>query len=101
MTSKHTPGPWTIQTVRTSSGICHKVGPFPWKEGLMNHACIYADYPGQGAAEAELLANANLIAAAPDLIEALRGVVAVADRKTIEFDRARAAIARAEGGTNG
>ncbi len=32
-----------------------------------------------------------------ELLEALKGVVRVADRKTVEFDAARAAIARAEG----
>ena len=32
-----------------------------------------------------------------ELLEALKGVVAVADRKTDEFDRARAAIAKATG----
>jgi hypothetical protein len=44
-------------------------------------------------------ANARLIAAAPDLLEALRGVVRVADRATVEFDAARAAIAKATGAT--
>lgn len=43
------------------------------------------------------LANAKLLNAAPDLLEALRGVLRVADRKTDEFDAARAAIAKAEG----
>ena len=43
--------------------------------------------------------TAALWAAAPDLLEALKGVVAVADRKTVEFDRARAAIAKATGAT--
>ena len=43
-------------------------------------------------------ANANLIAAAPELLEVLKGVLRVADRKTTEFDAARAAIAKAEGG---
>jgi hypothetical protein len=41
--------------------------------------------------------NARLIAAAPEMLEALRAVVSVADRKTIEFDKAHAAIAKAEG----
>ena len=68
--NKHTPGPWTLETVQTSCGICHKIGPFPWKDGKQNHACIYADYPGTGPIEKELLANARLIAAAPDLLEA-------------------------------
>ena len=40
-------------------------------------------------------ADAALIAAAPDLLAALEAVVSVADRKTVEFDQARAAIAKA------
>ena len=69
--SKHTQGPWTLETVQTSCGVCHKIGPFPWKDGKQNHACIYADYPGTGPIEKESLANARLIAAAPDLLNAL------------------------------
>jgi hypothetical protein len=46
---------------------------------------------------AELLANARLIAAAPDLYAALVAVVAVADRSTVEFDAARAALSLARG----
>ena len=48
-----------------------------------------------GGAERE--ANARLIAAAPDLLAALQGVLLVADRQTMEFDAARAAIAKATG----
>jgi hypothetical protein len=43
------------------------------------------------------LANAQLIAAAPELLEALKGVVRVADRMTNEFDAAHAVIAKATG----
>ncbi len=39
----------------------------------------------------------RLIEAAPDLLKALEGVVAIADRKTKEFDVAHAAIAKARG----
>jgi len=42
-------------------------------------------------------ANARLCSAAPDLLAALKAVVRIADRKTVEFDAARAAIAKAEG----
>jgi hypothetical protein len=41
--------------------------------------------------------NVNLIAAAPDLLAALIKVVAIADRKTDEFDQASDAIAKALG----
>jgi hypothetical protein len=75
MMTKHTPGPWTLETVKTSSGICHKVGPFPWRPNKQNHACIYVDNHSHDASaprDQELLANAHLIAAAPELLAALR-----------------------------
>jgi len=42
----------------------------------------------------------KLAAAAPELLEALKGVVRVADRATDEFDAARAAISKATGETS-
>ncbi|WP_429927734.1 hypothetical protein [Achromobacter xylosoxidans] len=73
MTTNHTPGPWSLETVRTSCGVCHKVGPFPGRreDDKPRHACLYADYPSESnPADQELLANARLIAAAPELLEA-------------------------------
>lgn len=61
-----TPGPWSVETVPTSCGICHKVGPFPGKrpDYPPRHACLYADYPIPGnPADVELEANARYIAA--------------------------------------
>lgn len=74
MSAKHTPGPWKFETVKTVCGICHKVGPFPGKrqDDKPRHACLYADYPSNGnPADDELEANARLISAAPELLEAL------------------------------
>jgi len=45
-------------------------------------------------------ADATLIEAAPELLAALEGVMRVADRATVEFDAARAAIAKAKGTSN-
>ena len=72
--SKHTPGPWAVETVRTSCGVCHKVGPWPheWRSGKTTSACIYDDYPSPPEGTDTMLANARLIAAAPDLLEALK-----------------------------
>lgn len=102
MITKHTPGPWTLETVQTSCGICHKIGPFPWRDGEPNHACIYVDNRHHANAN-ELLANARLIAAAPTLLKALSALVrhAEADNERyglggcpeIELQDARAAIA--------
>ena len=96
----HTLGPWTLQTVRTSSGVCFKVGPFPWKNGKLNHACIYADYPSPGSKEfSECLANAKLIASAPELLQALKDAVAALGGMNSDNvpETARAAIAKATG----
>ena len=81
-TSKHTPGPWAMETVRTSCGLCHRVGPFPspksWKADKPAHACIYDDYPPTGGSP-ELVANARLIAAAPDMLAALKALLQAND----------------------
>lgn len=69
----HTPGPWGMETVRTSCGVCHKVGPWPhkWRAGATMSACIYDDYPSPPEGTDTMLANARLIAAAPELLAAL------------------------------
>lgn len=103
MNTEHTQGPWSLETIETSSGICHKIGPFPPSRegGRLRHACLYADYPSDhNPADQELLANARLIAAAPELLEALKtcldqswdGAIAAWVR-----EKAAAAINKAEG----
>lgn len=52
-----------------------------WDEALQTQKAIQPD--------------SELISAARDMLEALRGVVRVADRRTVEFDAARTAIAKA------
>jgi hypothetical protein len=53
--------------------------------------------PGSRAEDYPIEANARLMGASPELLDALMRVVAIADRKTVEFDAARAAIAKATG----
>ena len=74
MTAQHTPGPWGMETKRTSCGVCHQIGPWPhkWRAGEAMSACIYDDYPSPPEGTDTMLANARLIAAAPDLLEALK-----------------------------
>ena len=73
------------------------------------HACLYADYPGKhNPADAELDANAILIAAAPDLLDALDTCMGTLEICFPEAPvdsvigknivAARAAIAKATGG---
>lgn len=77
MRAAHTPGPWSMATVPTSVGSCHKIGPFPnGAARVETYACVYADgqrigIDDESAVSKELKANASLIAAAPDLLEAL------------------------------
>ncbi len=93
-----TPGPWTMETVRTSCGVCFKVGPFPWKNGKLNHACIYADYPSPGGPEYKTaVANAQLIAAAPDLFFQLLAAANYIDALGGNSDSYRAALSKATG----
>ncbi|AYZ71308.1 hypothetical protein EGY09_15350 [Stenotrophomonas maltophilia] len=111
-----------MESVDTSVGSCHKIGPFP-SAGVRSevHACVYADRLRLGLDDgnpiaAELLANARLIAAAPELLEALERIALPHDcgcvpctgqcRSQIALEiaveemqgLARAAIAKATGG---
>jgi hypothetical protein len=86
----HTPGPWRsliIAPNNMDSGTTMVATP--------NGSGLAIDCADSGLTFAESAANARLIAAAPDLLEALKGVLRVADRATDEFDAARAAIAKA------
>ena len=106
MTTKHTPGPWLSRTTPTSAGLCHIVSAADWRG-----AFIYGDRIREGVDDAlpkaqELAANARLIAAAPDLLEALQVMVrdytaSHADDGSLEMQpailQASQAIARATG----
>ena len=103
MTSKHTPGPWRLETVPTSIGQCHKIGPFPGG----HDCCVYDDGRpvGTAAHSPELLADARLIAASPELLAACE--IALEESRRLNRHghglsanteiRLRAAIAAAKG----
>ena len=84
MTKQHTPGPWHVEPAPNrvhfavrNDGVHVVTG---WREGA---------------------ANARLIAAAPDLLEALRRLVDACDHEKIsgsQVTNARAAITKAEEG---
>jgi len=90
--SKHTPGPWDVFGAQDS-------GSDKWRALTVSQASMpfmrVCFMPSDGTET--IMANATLIAAAPDLLAALQGVLRVADRATDEFDAARAAIAKATG----
>lgn len=97
--SGSTPGPWRVDTVgvpsvhgRTADETPHAIGPLVCVMGL----------PAGPAPNAE--ANAPLIAAAPELLQSLREVMAIAERTALrrgptedsaeQWDRARALVKR-------
>jgi len=85
--AKHTPGPWRRSTDDPLYGpVCIE------GDGGQIVALVY------GRDLEEQQSNSQLIIAARELLETLKEVVAIADRKTDEFDKARAVIAKAEGG---
>lgn len=97
--SKYTPGPWVLEN-RGCKYIVSKPG-----DGYITRDVCRLDGSTMSAFAQE--ANARLIAAAPELLEALRGLLALDkehhqrghDDEDIcqEVQAARAAIAKAEG----
>ena len=106
MSGKHTPGPWVVGEphptnacayVRDDKG--HEVATlyFCSVGGPIGDDGIWPEHPNRDA-------NARLIAAAPDMLEALRSLVRDNAGVTHEYlhiirEKARAAIAKAEGRT--
>lgn len=85
--SKHTPGPWNVVEGRTQGSV----------EIFADQKAI-AECWRRNDAPTEI-ANARLIAAAPDLLEALREMVVKAyEWHPSHTEKARAVIAKAEGG---
>ncbi len=101
---KHTPGPWYMRlsdnaTPHIEHGDCLRgeIGM------LKNRVCVM---PSEIMHDYNSLANARLIAAAPEMLEALKALIAYqADNETeylgmqqiVAYQRAKAAIAKAEG----
>ena len=85
MSAKHTPGPWMPH---------HDKGRLYVETHRDDVICMVA----KGLGTQEDQANANLIAAAPELLEALQVMLDAAQHDiTTECDIARAAIAKAIG----
>lgn len=90
--SKHTQGPWEVvdsfyPSIKEVAGPSFNVKAVMWATDLTE-----IDYQ-------ERLADLRLIAAAPDLLEQLREIVEMIDPEghDVNFDNARAAIAKATG----
>jgi hypothetical protein len=91
----HTPGPWTIEESNVGYGPCYYI------EGGDGSYVIH----GEGTAWSESdKANARLIAAAPELLEALKvaaDALGSEEGMAAAYRLAREAIAKAEGQRQG
>lgn len=101
--SGYTKGPWRVgkqygQSVYIDSDAEPSLGYANWEGLAVVHGCD--DSPSIG--EEVMLANARLIAAAPEMLEALESLLLICDeeldpKKCPEMEWARAAIRRATG----
>ena len=97
----HTPGPWTLGV--TECLINGEPLPLGWSGVSADLACVVTRLSDEPFDDPSGVANAHLIAAAPDLRAALRMCIQRIERPNLSPDanvvleRARAAIAKAEG----
>jgi hypothetical protein len=96
--TQHTPGPWAVRDHWSDEGAFEVYPTRNGKQPKFGEWAALAEVPEYGEGEAE--ANALLIAAAPDLLEALK-LIASAENSALDLAYckgiARAAIAKATG----
>lgn len=101
MSGTHTPGPWNYRPEKLHDDVHHVAGRGPEVAvGLRFTIHVPANGPTR---DEEAEATARLIAAAPEMLEALRAFADEAERESAfpsEVAAARAAIAKAEGGAS-
>lgn len=94
MNTKHTPGPWIFYADTPSTDPNWHIVTTANRMVVLANVHIE---PGNETA----LANARLIAAAPELLEQLQEMVRLAEHEGWEgFEKARAAIAKATGASH-
>jgi hypothetical protein len=92
MSTQHTPGPWKVKA--------HSTAVLAGRKQICSNVNAASNLPVNMKDDLEIAyANARLIAAAPELLNALKVLADVAERKGIPCDAARAAIAKATGGS--
>jgi hypothetical protein len=101
--NKHTPGPWEVTHLRHGI-VVRTESPNKTKYGASRYAAIGGFDRSDPDQLSEALANARLIAAAPDLLEALSRLIEIEDGPGMAvigwegaMERAYAAIAKARG----
>lgn len=98
MNTRHTPGPWTAVEKfgvfgSVKGGVIREYTNGTSQDQLFMVCSVHDDNGGNEATNA----NARLISAAPDLLEALKGLLLFPNNPR-ENLKARAAIAKATGG---
>ena len=88
MNTQHTPAPWTVDGYHSDH-----YASFSVKAGGRGVCAISSNIKRPGT---ESAANASLIAAAPDLLAALRNAVEIIESTGLDASIQRAAIAKAE-----
>lgn len=96
--TKHTPGPWYADPSKRVTGfaVTHDGEPNPLAIALRKPKNSYS----KGIPDTKALANARLIAAAPELLEALEsfpGFLCGTESGDAWIEQIRAAIAKARG----
>ncbi len=92
----HTPGPWTVETQPSDTGLDYITGHIT--SPLHTYCGNRVERADSITAPSSMTrADARLIAAAPDLLAALRELVEMVRGESLAKDTAIAAIARAEG----
>ena len=101
MNAKHTPGPWNIGSsdLPVSRMSIHCKGH---KESCHSTVALMVSRMTIGISHDEELANARLIAAAPEMLEALEKLLSIQERGDVaswanEWGEARAVVAKATG----
>lgn len=102
MENKHTPGPWEVCDAKRPDGFHIRSNARHWSIAAAYHMAGCSD-PSLDISEGEAAANARLIAAAPELLEALEvaeDVLSSIDGDSVHpctLHKIRAAIAKARG----
>ena len=99
--AQHTPGPWVLEDPLGPELLSIVVGDQPYDWLHVAQVSVTGNHNEGDLPKAQAKANARLIAAAPDLLEALREATdIIADQcksRTGTVDRFLSAIAKAEG----
>lgn len=98
--SKHTPGPWEMDSGMVQTAYIHKDCKLTVGFCDVHTPIAYMDRkPNNGTMPTERDANARLIAAAPELLEALRAIIYPNNERTVEFNsNQQYYLAKIEGG---